>query len=163
MKYLTADTEFPIELIKNDIIPCSLFIGGTIDDGKSWDFQKYVTETLKNLPISNKLIILNPRDSDWDLTIKQTDSEPKFRKQVNWEQDGLKYSSLIFMHFIGGSRSIISMSELGQYCNSGKLIVSADPNYFKRGNIEVLSRRYGFPLYDNLDDGLKSCINRLTP
>ena len=139
MKYFTADTKFPYELIENGIIPNSIFIGGTIDDGKSRDFQQDVVKTLSCLP--DKYILFNPRDSEWDLTCKQSDSEPRFRKQVDWEQDGLLYSSLIFMYFMGGSRSIISMSELGQYCNSGKLIVSADPDNFKRGNIEVLARR----------------------
>ena len=163
MKYFTADECFPygLEDRYTGIIPNSLFIGGTIDDGYCRDWQKDLVESLKKHPFSDNFTVLNPRDSSWELTIEQTDSDPKFRKQVDWEQDGLLHSSLIFMYFMGGSRSIISMSELGQYCNSGKVIVSADKNYFKRGNIEVLSRRNSFPLYDNLQEGVDATIDRL--
>ena len=161
MQYFTADKEFPTNLIGyRGIVPYSLFLGGTIDDGKSEDWQKKVVEFFDQTK-NEFLTIFNPRDSEWDLECSQSDSEPRFRKQVDWEQDGLKHSSLILMYFVGGSRSIISMCELGQYSKSGKLIVVADKDYFKRGNIEVLSRRDGFILLDNLEAGVDLALETI--
>lgn len=153
MKYYTPSQAFPYnEVGLNNIIPYSIFLAGTIDDGNSKDWQNQVYEDLKDKPGAHFISLLNPRCYDYDVT-KQTLTNKKFKNQVNWEQDGLKFASLIFMYIIGGSRSIISMSELGQYANTGKLVVVAEKDYFKRGNIEVLSEREEFPLFDNFEEG----------
>lgn len=154
MKSFTPDTEFPFDAIVGNKIPKSIFLAGTIDDGASINWQEKVIDKLKELDIT----LLNPRVEYWNNDIKQSASDPAFKRQVDWEQDGLKFADIIFMYFVGGSRSIISMSELGQYSNSGKIIVVADNDYFKRGNIEVLSIRDGFHLFDNLEDGLELLI-----
>lgn len=139
----------------------NLFLAGTIDDGKSEDWQSKTIEQCKNHQYADKLVIFNPRNPDWDHTIQQTDSDPNFRKQVDWEQDCLEYADIIFMYIAGNSTSIISMMELGQYCKSRKLIISAEPNYFRRGNIEVLARRNNIPLFDNLQDGLNRALDEI--
>ena len=161
MKLYTPKQDFPYEDMGHNLtFPYSVFIGGTIDSGEAEDWQKKVIENL-NIPQLEHIIVFNPRINDWDYNIKETVNDDKFKKQVTWEQDGLEYSKYIFMNILDDSRSIISLSELGQYANSGKLMVVAGKNYFKRGNIEVLSKRFNFPLFDKLESGLNHLINTL--
>lgn len=160
MNYYTPNETFPVELIeKQKIIPYSIFLGGTIDNGKAPNWQKKFVDECPDL---NFLTIFNPRITEWNTSIKETINDTRFFKHVAWEQEGLKYASLIFMYFIGGSVSIISMSELGQYANSGKLIVVAEKDYHKRGNIEFLSVQEGFPLFETFEQGRHAAISSVT-
>ena len=127
MKLYTPDTEFPFDKLIGNIIPKSVFLAGTIDDGASINWQEHIIDKLKDLDIT----ILSPRVDYWNSDIQQSASDPAFKRQVDWEQDGLVSAEIVFFYFVGGSRSIISMSELGQYCKSGKIIVVADNDYFK--------------------------------
>lgn len=135
----------------------SVFLAGTIDNGQSVDWQTEVAQKLEDLDI----VILNPRRDEWDASWKQSIENPQFREQVEWEMDGLELSDFILIHFASGSKSPISLLELGLHAKSGKMIVSCAADFWRRGNIEVVCFRHGIPLFSELKDAIAMLRNRL--
>lgn len=53
--------------------------------------------------------------------------------------------------------SPISLLELGLFINSGKkIVVFCDPDYERKGNVEIVCEKYNTPLYDKYFDSLKA-------
>lgn len=136
----------------------SVFLAGSIDNGKSVDWQAEVTQKLGDLDV----VVLNPRRDDWDASWTQSIANPQFREQVEWEMDGLELSDFILIHFASGSMAPISLLELGLHAKSAKMIVSCASDFWRRGNIEVVCFRYGIPLFSELKDAVAMLRNRLT-
>lgn len=91
----------------------SIFLAGTIDDGKSEDWQSKLIEELSD----HEITILNPRRNNWgDL------SDNELRKQITWELDHLEKADIIFMYIIGTSKSPISLLEMGIHIKDLKLL-----------------------------------------
>ncbi|MEM9777717.1 MAG: nucleoside 2-deoxyribosyltransferase domain-containing protein [Chloroflexota bacterium] len=129
----------------------SVFLAGTIDNGNSADWQAEVEQLLTD----EEIIILNPRRNDWDASWEQTISNPKFKEQVEWELDGLDRVDAIFMYFAAGSKSPITLLELGLHAASGKVIIVCPNDFWRRGNLEVIAERYGIPLFEKIEAGLQ--------
>lgn len=125
----------------------SIFLAGTIDNGDSFDWQSEVIKSLNGFDIT----ILNPRRKDWDSSWKQTIDDPQFNEQVNWELDALDKADFILMYFAPESKSPISLLELGLYANSNKLIVCCPDGFYRKGNVEIVCKRYGISLFDSLE------------
>jgi len=125
----------------------TVFLAGTIDMGNSIDWQQYAVERFRECDVQ----LLNPRRTDWDSSWEQTIGNPQFREQVEWELQGLDNSNVILMHFASGSQSPITLMELG-LCANKRVVISCAPDFWRRGNIEVLVAQFpGLELYDNLD------------
>ena len=125
----------------------SIFLAGTIDNGDSFDWQSEVIKSLNGFDIT----ILNPRRKDWDSSWKQTFDDPQFNEQVNWELDALDKADFILMYFAPESKSPISLLELGLYANSNKLIVCCPDGFYRKGNVEIVCKRYGISLFNSLE------------
>lgn len=125
----------------------SIFLAGTIDNGDSFDWQSEVIKSLNGFDIT----ILNPRRKDWDSSWKQTIDDPQFYEQVNWELDALDKADFILMYFAPESKSPISLLELGLYANSNKLIVCCPDGFYRKGNVEIVCKRYGISLFNSLE------------
>lgn len=136
---IPLDTGFPI-----------LFLAGTIDMGKSTDWQTYIGNKLADLDI----IILNPRRDDWDSSWKQEIENKQFRNQVEWELDGLASADYIFFHFEPDSKSPITLLELGLYAQSKKCLVHCPKGFWRKGNVDVVCARYGITQVDSLPTAL---------
>ena len=128
----------------------TLFLAGTIDDGRAENWQVTAEKFLQSLDI----LILNPRRDDWDSSWVQSIENPVFREQVTWELDGQARADLIMMYFAPGSQSPITLLELGLFAHSRKLYVCCPPGFWRKGNVEVVCQRYHIPLYTKLD----SCL-----
>ncbi|MEM8860633.1 MAG: nucleoside 2-deoxyribosyltransferase domain-containing protein [Chloroflexota bacterium] len=128
----------------------SVFLAGTIDNGNSADWQSEVEQLLAD----EEIIILNPRHDDWDTSWEQTISNPKFKEQVEWELGGLDRADTIFMYFAAGSKSPITLLELGLHAASGKVIIVCPDGFWRRGNLEVLAARYQIPLFQTIEEGI---------
>lgn len=117
----------------------TIFLGGTIDMGKSINWQRNISEHLKDFDIT----ILNPRRDDFDESQKQSISNDYFKEQVNWELDGLDISDLIIINLLEDSFSPISMIEIGLYIKENKnMFICCPEKFWRKGNIEVLVDRY---------------------
>lgn len=97
-------------------------------------------------------MILNPRRAHWAADPAAFERGELFEEQVQWELDALEKADLIAMYLVPGTRSPISLLELGLYARSGKLVVSCPDGFWRKGNVEAVCRRYGVPTFGALDD-----------
>lgn len=117
-----------------------VFLAGTIDLGNSEDWQLTLIghlDELTDIPV----VVLNPRRDTWHGT--PTTDNPEFVKQVSWEMKNLESADIIVMRLIGSSRSPVSLMELGLHARIGKLIVLCDDGFWRKGNVDMVSERYG--------------------
>ncbi len=159
MQVITAPEKIPQYLGQ------SIFLAGTIDNGNSLDFQKQVIEWFQNLE-PNQLTIFNPRRKDWDSTMKPIASNPAFVEQVEWEWDALCGSDIILFNFLPNSLSPISLMELGSFVGESliqNIFVVCPEVYFRSGNVKLLCKRFGVPVYENLIDALNDIKKIIEP
>jgi hypothetical protein len=149
-KIIKAPEPLPLQK-RNGVVPKSIFLAGSIEMGKAIDWQKEVTQTVKD----NLDYIFNPRRDDWDSSWVQSIENLQFNTQVSWEMTALDLAQTIFMYFAPETKSPISLLELGLYANSGKMIVCCPLEFWRRGNVEMVCDRYAIPLFTNMDDALK--------
>ena len=138
----------------------SVFLAGSIENGTAPDWKKEITEELADCPIT----IYNPRRDNWNPNIVQSETNPEFNYQVNWELNRLDLADIIFMYFSPTTTSPITLLELGAYKESKKIIVCCPDGYYRKGNVEVVCSREGIPLFNDLSQAtasLKSKISNL--
>jgi len=128
--------------------PCSVFLAGSIDMGKAFDWQQALCDSLNGYDI----VLLNPRRKSWDASWEQSIDNPLFAEQVNWELDALEHATCIVMHLASGSKAPISLLELGLFANSQKIIISCAPDFWRHGNVEIVCSRYNIPLYSSVSE-----------
>lgn len=117
----------------------AVFLAGSIDMGQAIDWQAQMIQALSNLPIT----FLNPRRDDWDTSWEQSIDNPAFNEQVQWELDGLEKADHIVMYFAPESKAPITLLELGLFAHSHKLIVCCPDGFWRKGNVDIVCRRYG--------------------
>lgn len=139
----------PQALPTNQTLP-QLFLAGSIDMGKAENWQAQVIQYFE----SEALILLNPRREDWNPDWKQSIENPEFKAQVEWELAAMAQADQILMYFASASLAPITLLELGLMASSGKLTVVCAPEFWRRGNIEVICEHYNLPLYTELESTL---------
>ena len=93
-----------------------------------------------------------PRRDDWDDSWEQRADDPRFTEQVSWELDMLDAADIVIMYLAPGTKSPVSLLELGLCARSGKLRVCCPPGFWRRGNVELVCGRNRIPLFETLDD-----------
>lgn len=127
-----------------------IFLAGSIEMGKAIDWQTDLTTLLDAMSFDKDVVIINPRRDDWDSSWKQDVENPQFYQQVNWELTGLECADLVVMHFAANTMSPISLLEFGMYMN--KMIVYADNEYQRKGNVDIVCQRYKIPQASSLSE-----------
>lgn len=122
-----------------------IFLAGSIDMGSAVNWQKTVISLLPNN------IFLNPRRDDWDNSWEQKFSNANFYQQVNWELRALELSDHIFMHITKDSKAPITLLELGLYADSGKISISCEEGFWRKGNIEIIADKFNIPLFKGIE------------
>jgi Nucleoside 2-deoxyribosyltransferase like len=131
----------------------TIFLGGSIEMGNCEDWQSKITQDLSDKDV----ILLNPRRDDFDSTQEQSINNPYFRNQVEWELDGLMRADLIIMYLLPNTLSPISLLEIGLMTdsftcdrqNNDKIIICCPDGFWRKGNIEVVARRFGITLVND--------------
>ncbi len=126
-----------------------IFLAGSIEMGKAEQWQERIVNAMSD---ASNLVILNPRRDDWDSSWEQRADNPQFFEQVSWELDMLDAADIVVMYLAPGTKSPISLLELGLCARSGKLKVCCPKGFWRRGNVEVVCRRNHIPLFETLDD-----------
>jgi hypothetical protein len=137
-----------------------IFLAGSIEMGIAEQWQERVVKAMSSV---SDLVILNPRRDDWDSSWEQRADNPQFSEQVSWELNMLDAADIVVMYLAPDTKSPISLLELGLCARSGKLKVCCPEGFWRRGNVEVVCRRYQIPLFATLDDliaDLKSLSER---
>ena len=130
-----------------------IFLAGTIDMGKSVDWQKATCDWFRALP-EGRYLLFNPR-RDKGLSGEMSD----FEHQVNWELEHLEKADLIIMNILASSKSPITLLEMGLFMRSGKWRLICEPGFYRYDNVRLTCARYGVPLYQNMDDFLLKQID----
>lgn len=133
-----------------------IFLAGSIEMGKAIDWQTRITRALEDQCV----IILNPRRNDWDSSWEQKIDNPQFNAQVTWELDMLEKAHIIAMYFDPATKSPISLLELGLFATSEKLIVCCPEGFWRKGNVDIVCKRYGIPQVSTIE-GLVEKIESL--
>lgn len=126
----------------------SMFLAGSIEMGKAENWQEKVMKAFENIPI----IILNPRRDDWDSSWTQSIDNPQFKEQVEWELLAQEKADIIIMYFDTKTKSPITLLELGLFAHSGKLIVCCPDGFYRKGNVDIVCRRYSIEQANSLDE-----------
>ena len=134
-----------------------VFLAGSIEMGKAVDWQKDVVEKMSSF----KGTLLNPRRTDWDSSWVQSVENTEFKRQVNWELDGLEASDYILFHIDPKTLSPITFGEFCAFYKKGNIIISCPKGWWRRGNIEVMCDRAGIKLFDNLSDAINELIIKI--
>ncbi len=109
--------------------------------GRAARWQDELANQLQDLD----LLVFNPRREAWDSSWVQQIDNPVFREQVEWELGALEQATLIVLYFDPATTAPISLLEMGLFARSGKLIVCCPEGYFRKGNVDIVCRRYGIP------------------
>src|SRR3954468_23075688 len=117
----------------------SVFLAGSIEMGTAGDWQRQVELALDDLPV----LVLNPRRDEWDATWVQSIDNPAFREQVEWELAGLERAAVVAMYFAPTTKAPVNILDLGLCARDGRLVVCCPEGFWRRGNVEVVCRRYG--------------------
>jgi hypothetical protein len=139
-------------------IPPSVFLAGSIEMGQAEDWQAVVERDLADLDV----VILNPRRDEWDASWVQSIDNPQFREQVEWELAGQEIATVIAMYFAPATKAPITLLELGLFARSGKVVACCPEGFWRRGNVEVVCRRYGVPLVSDLAELVQAVRQRLS-
>lgn len=124
----------------------SVFLAGTIDDGQSANWQReLINKIYSGLP--DNVIVFNPRRDNWN----KNANVDTLREQINWEQEHLLNSSIIVMVLLDDSKSPVSLMELGEFCDSQKIVVFCTENFYRFENIKDLCERFEIPLFETND------------
>jgi hypothetical protein len=146
----------PARLPPNGPTPM-VFLAGSIEMGSAEDWQSSLEQSLADLDV----LILNPRRDEWDASWEQSISNPLFREQVEWELTGLERAALVAMYFAPATKAPVTLLELGLCVRSGRLVVACPTGFWRRGNVEIVCRRYGVPLLESLPDLVAEVRRRL--
>ena len=119
----------------------AVFLAGSIEMGAAGPWQAEIEAALDGAPVT----IWNPRREAWDASWRQSPDEPLFREQVEWELEAQERADVIAMYFAPETRAPVTLLELGLFARSGRLIVCCPEGYWRRGNVQVVCRRYGVP------------------
>jgi hypothetical protein len=131
----------------------TIFLAGSIEMDKAVNWQRRCEELLKD-----HYIIFNPRRDEWDSSWSQTIENNNFSEQVNWELNALEKADIIMMYFAGNTMSPISLLEFGLYAQSNKMKVVVEENFWRKGNIDVVCKRYKIEQFRTLEQLIESLL-----
>lgn len=133
----------------------TVFLAGSIEQGSAAEWQ---SEICKRFAIRDDIDVtfFNPRRENWDSSWKQSADEPNFVHQVTWELDHMERCDLIFMYFAPGTKSPISLLELGLHADGENMIVCCPDGFWRKGNVEIVCERYNVPLYDDYEKAVEA-------
>lgn len=134
----------------------SVFLAGSIEMGAAVEWQAQVTDALRDLDI----IVLNPRREAWDATWPQSIDFAPFREQVEWELEAQERADLIVFYFAPGTRAPITLLELGLGARR-RAIVCCPDGYWRKGNVDIVCRRYGIAQVPTLAALIERCREEL--
>ena len=126
-----------------------IFLAGTIEMGTAHDWQ---TEFAANglFDCLQDVIIFNPRRREWNADWVQSIDNAQFKEQVDWELDRIMASDLVVFNFEPESKSPITLMELGLVAGLKKpALVYCPEGFWRKGNVEILTDRFGIRLVGN--------------
>jgi hypothetical protein len=116
----------------------TIFLAGTIDNGAGPEWQQEVCREFKDYMVN----FMNPRRLDWNNSVDPAKHGEWLEEQVNWELKHLENADLVVMFIAAGSKSVISLLELGLICKNPNVVVCCEDGFYRKGNVDIVCRRY---------------------
>jgi len=135
----------------------SIFLAGSIKD----DWQDKLISKLRERRLAESITIINPHRKDWDSSWKEDISDQKFREQVEWELKCQEKADIIAMYMHPETKAPISLLELGLSARSGKMVVCCPEGFWKRGNVQIVCKRYGIKMVEDVEDLVGEVIKKV--
>ena len=130
----------------------TIFLAGSIEEGTAEAWQSKVTQSLEE----DKVILFNPRRDDWDSTWEQKIENLQFLEQVTWELSHIEKSDITIVYFDKNTKSPISLLELGLVSQTDKKIIVFCPDgFFRKGNVDIVCKRYNLTQVDSFEELIK--------
>lgn len=137
--------------------PPVVFLAGSIEMGKAIHWQAEIIRQLQENDWQG--IVLNPRRQDWDSSWEQKKENGLFNEQVNWELEGLEKATCTLFYFAPGTKSPITLLELGLQARAGKALVCCPDGFWRKGNIDIVCERYDVPQVATLEELVSETIS----
>lgn len=134
-----------------------VFLAGSIEMDTASNWQEKVQEAL----IDKDVTIYNPRRDSWDSSWKQDCTDINFVTQVSWELSAMDWVSTIVMYFDPETKSPVTLLELGLYAASKKLIVCCPEGFWRKGNVDMVCRKYNVRMVETLEDLIEALRAKL--
>jgi hypothetical protein len=125
-----------------------LFLAGSIDLGMAEDWQAWIADRLRDLDV----VVFNPRRAMWTPTTPAESDESEIRRQINWELDAIERSDLVAFYFAPGTKSPISLLELGLIARQKQAIVCCPTGFWRKTNVDMVCERFGIEQVDSLEE-----------
>lgn len=139
---------------------CKVFLSGMVSAEASKDWRWQVVRELAD----ESVVFLNPRREDWDSLGEESADNPPFVEQVSWEIAGIERADFVAIHFSDDKGCTITLLELGLCARvPGKAIVYCPKGFWRKGNVDVVCKRYGIRQVDSVDElieALREAIHR---
>ena len=137
----------------------SIFLAGTTSQVDTTDWRKTLSASLADLPVT----IYNPYRPDWDGSWREDISFAPYREQVEWELDRQDKADLIVVYFHPSTQAAVSLLEFGIWVRiPGKTIVACPAGYWKRGNVEIVCKKFDVEMVDNLGELRDAIVKKLS-
>lgn len=129
----------------------TVFLAGSIEMGTAEDWQSRVEREFSDI---EELVLLNPRRDDWDSSWEQSLANPQFMEQVMWELESLERADKILMYFSPGTKSPITLLELGLFVGRD-IYVCCPEGFWRKGNVDIVCHVYHRHVSGSLDATLE--------
>lgn len=146
-----------------------VFLAGAIDMGNATNWQDRLIARMRKFGSPHRLfegktvIAMNPRRHDWDSSWEQTKTNEQFATQVSWELDHIERSDVVYFCFPKDSKAPISFFELGLSIgrNRTKVVLYAEPGFYRMGNLEMIAKQCLIPLYTDFEQSAVALAGKL--
>ena len=135
----------------------TVFLGGSIEMGDAPMWQPTVAEWL----LAAGWNVLNPRRDDWNSSWTQSADNPEFANQVNWELSALERANFSLMYFAPGTKSPISLLEMGLFGRQKRMFVVCPDGFYRKGNVDIVCRRYKIEQFGTMKRALQALPPRV--
>jgi hypothetical protein len=137
----------------------SVFLAGTTSKVDTSDWRETLSTSLSDVPVT----IYNPYRADWDSSWREDINFAPYREQVEWELDKLDKADLVVVYFHPATQAAVSLLEFGICARvPGKAIVVCPEGYWKRGNVQIVCKKFGVEMVDNVDGLREAVVKRLS-
>lgn len=142
MKEFTPQNHREIKFLDNNK---TIFLGGTIDNGISANWQSHIVSALSDCDVD----IYNPRNKKWDITHNPSDLRNSVLiSQIEWELFYLQEVKINLFWFEPNSKSPITLMELGLILGLSRaerpnkhIVIYCPPEFYRFVNVVITAKK----------------------
>lgn len=136
----------------------SIFLAGTTSKVDTSDWREVLITSLSDVPVT----LYNPYRADWDSSWHEDITFAPYREQVEWELDKHDKADIVVVYFHPATQAAVSLLEFGICARvPGKAIVVCPEGYWKRGNVQIVCKKYGIEMLNSLDELREAIVKKL--